>query len=81
MGNARMGHAEDQVTNLAETAKEKLGEVRDAVEGYYEKGVQKAKDFEEDLETRIRDNPIRAVLIAAGIAAGAGLLIGCLLRR
>jgi ElaB/YqjD/DUF883 family membrane-anchored ribosome-binding protein len=66
---------------VAQAAREKLNEVREAAGEYYEQGIQKARELEESLESRIRENPFRAVLIAAGVAAGAGLIIGLWIRR
>lgn len=57
-----------------------LAAVEAAVAGISEEAVNLAHGFEEELaeaEERIRENPLRAVLIAAGV----GLIAGLLLRR
>lgn len=47
------------------------------VAGYYQEGVKKAKVLGASLEGRIRENPVRSLVIATGV----GLLLGKLLRR
>jgi Uncharacterized conserved protein len=50
--------------------KENAGEV-------YHQGLEKAQDWEKNLEKRIQKNPMKAVLIAAGI----GLVLGAIWNR
>lgn len=57
-------------SDTAHMAGERLSE-------YYKEGVKKAKGLEDDLETEIKKNPIRSIMIAAGV----GLLLGALWRR
>lgn len=63
-------HAKDAATQAA-------NQVRDRAAEYYSKGKEKVQACEETTEQYIRDNPMKSVLIAAG----AGLVIGFLLRR
>lgn len=56
--------------DTAHIAEERLSE-------YYEEGMKKAKHLEGKLETEIRENPIRSMMIAAGI----GLVLGAIWRR
>jgi ElaB/YqjD/DUF883 family membrane-anchored ribosome-binding protein len=57
---------------------QELGRIaRDAVKERLEQGKERASDLEKTIEEQIRKNPISSVLIAAG----AGLLLGALLRR
>lgn len=56
--------AEDQFENLREVAAD-----------YIEQGRSKALEFEGDLESKIRDEPMKSLLIAAGIGFVAGLLL------
>lgn len=58
------------VADTAHIAEERISK-------YYHEGIEKAKGLEGDLETEIRKNPVRSVVIAAGV----GLLLGALLRR
>ncbi len=44
---------------------------------YYKEGVKKAKGLAGNLETEIKKNPIRALMIASGV----GLLLGVLWHR
>ncbi len=57
-------------SDTAHAAEERISE-------YYEEGMEKAKKLEGNLETEIRKNPIRSLMIAAGV----GLLLGALWRR
>ena len=60
-----------------EVAREKFAEWRTDASTLYRKGREKAQKFEQSVEGSIREHPVRAVLIAAGV----GLLVGYLLRR
>ena len=71
----------EEAQGIADTAREKIGEVRDKLGEYYEEGVAAARRWEADLEGGVRRHPMRALLIAAGIAGAAGLLIGAMIRR
>ena len=54
-----------------------LGTVtRKAAGEYYEQGLDKAKELEKTVETRIREHPLQSVGIAAGVGFLAGFLIG-----
>ena len=54
-----------------------LGTVtRKAAAEYYEQGLDKAKDIEKNVETRIREHPLQSVGIAAGVGFLAGFLLG-----
>jgi ElaB/YqjD/DUF883 family membrane-anchored ribosome-binding protein len=52
---------------------------RDTAAEYWEQGRAKAEEVTETVQTRVRENPMAAVLIAAGV----GFLIGmaCSSRR
>lgn len=63
-------HAKDAATQV-------VGQVRDRAADYFAKGKEKAKDMQGGTEEFIRENPVKSILIAAG----AGLLVGFLLRR
>lgn len=60
-----------------EAAKNRFEQVRQSATEYYETGKEKAMEYKENLEDVIRDKPIRAVMIAAGV----GVLLGMLMRR
>ena len=57
-------------TDTAHIAEERISE-------YYKEGIKKAKGLEGNLETEIRKNPIRSLLVATGV----GLLLGALWHR
>jgi ElaB/YqjD/DUF883 family membrane-anchored ribosome-binding protein len=60
-----------------DAAQQVVGQARDRAGQYYEQGKAKMADMRTKVEDSVRENPMRAVLIAAG----AGLLLGMLLRR
>lgn len=53
------------------------GQVRERAGAYYQQGREKAVDYEQRIEEMVREQPMKSVLIAAG----AGLVLGMLLRR
>lgn len=71
----------DDLRGLTKTAKEvaqdKLGEVKQKAAGYVDEGKQKVVRAEDQVESYIREQPLKSVLIAAG----AGVLLGFLLSR
>jgi ElaB/YqjD/DUF883 family membrane-anchored ribosome-binding protein len=69
--------AAEQVEHLKETASQYYDQGRQMAQDYYEQGRQKAMEYQENLESYVREQPVKAVLIAAGI----GLLVGFLWRR
>jgi ElaB/YqjD/DUF883 family membrane-anchored ribosome-binding protein len=60
-------------------ANEGMEKARDTASDYWEQGRAKAEEVTETVQTRVRENPMAAVLIAAGV----GFLIGvaCASRR
>ena len=58
-------------------AAEAAHNLRDNAAAYYEDGVKHVKSFEESLEKQVRTHPLQSLLIAAG----AGLLLGVILRK
>ena len=80
-GASTIEEAAGKASQLAAGAREKLGEVREKVGEYYDHGMEKARELGHGLEDSIRENPVRALLISAAIATGAGFLIGWLVRR
>jgi ElaB/YqjD/DUF883 family membrane-anchored ribosome-binding protein len=73
-----LGHDVQELAHSTKNlAKETMGMLGENAQSYYQQGMQKAHQLEESLETKIRENPMRSCLIAAGI----GLVIGALLKR
>ena len=67
-----------QVGTIAkDTAQESITRVKDAARAKYDQGVDSVREFEATLEDRIRESPIKSVLIAAG----AGFLLCMFIHR
>jgi len=66
LGRATKHLAEDAVNLVKNNATE-----------YYQQGVKKAQNLEKTLESRIKENPVQALLIAAGV----GFVIGAFMAR
>jgi ElaB/YqjD/DUF883 family membrane-anchored ribosome-binding protein len=64
-----------------ERAEGGIERVRVATENLYARGKERAIELEAKLEDKIRERPIRSVLIAAGVGAGVGLLVGVVMAR
>lgn len=58
-------------------AQETVGHLKENANEYYHQGMEKAQHWEKDLEGRIQKNPLKAVLIAAGI----GLVVGAIWKK
>jgi ElaB/YqjD/DUF883 family membrane-anchored ribosome-binding protein len=69
--------AAEQLGQLKETASQYYQQGRDKAAEYYQQGRDKAMEMEHDLEDYVRSQPLKSVLIAAGV----GLLLGILWRR
>ncbi len=78
----------DKASQVGENIRDLGGQVRDAArekyeslsgeaKAYYEQGRDMAQEWEDGLETYVREKPLQAVLIAAGV----GLLLGALWKR
>ncbi|HCU24724.1 MAG TPA: hypothetical protein DF383_06885 [Deltaproteobacteria bacterium] len=66
LGRATRGIAQDAVDLVKNNAND-----------YYQQGKKKAQKWEQSLEGRIRENPVKALLIAAGV----GFLVGAILKK
>lgn len=73
MGSA----ASEQVNQIKDSASEYYQQGREKAQEYYEQGRQKAMELEQNLEDYVREQPLKSVMIAAGV----GLLLGILWRR
>ncbi len=78
---AQTNSAAEAIDTIQQAAKETLGQAHEAAAEYYEEGVEQAKKLEATLEDYVKDNPIRSLLLAAGVSLGAGFLVGTLIRR
>ena len=64
----------DSAGNYMEQGRDQLDSLRQSAGEYMEQGRQRAIDMERSLESQIRAQPLRAVLIAAGVGMVAGIL-------
>jgi len=64
-------------SHLKDAAVEQYENVRDQASEYYEAGKDKARQWVDDLEGYVREQPIKSLLIAAG----AGVLLGIIWKR
>jgi ElaB/YqjD/DUF883 family membrane-anchored ribosome-binding protein len=75
------GHLKDTVTQAAgqvrDAAREKYEDLRDSAQDYYEQGRDKAQEWQHGVEQYVQEQPIKALLIAAGV----GMLLGILWKR
>jgi ElaB/YqjD/DUF883 family membrane-anchored ribosome-binding protein len=58
-------------------AQEQVSHARSTVDGYVRQGKKRARAMEKSFEDRIREEPVKALLVASGI----GFLCGLFLRR
>ena len=81
MATDTIGTAKQKAENVLDRSKDALHDMKDKLGEYYEEGKQRAIHAERSVESLIRDKPMQSVLIVAGVAAGLGLIAGCLMRR
>lgn len=81
LGSTARQAAKEQVQNLKQSAgeymeqgREQLDAMKSSAADYLEQGRQRAVEMERTLESQIRAQPLRAVMIAAGIGLVAGFL-------
>lgn len=60
-----------------ETAQQQIGQLRESAAEYYQQGRERAMQWEQSVEDYVREQPMKSVLIAAGV----GMLFGILWRR
>jgi len=68
---------EELGTAARDAAQERLENLRHTATDYLEQGRERVNQMEQQLETQIREQPLRSLLIASGI----GFLCGVLMRR
>lgn len=69
--------ARDLGSQVRDQATQKYQQLRDQATEYYGQGRDSAMEWEQSLETYVRDQPVKAVLIAAGV----GVVLGMLWKR
>jgi ElaB/YqjD/DUF883 family membrane-anchored ribosome-binding protein len=77
----KVAETRDDVLELGALAKkaarETLHDVKEGAEDLYEKGQEKMGDLGSAMRRRIQNEPVKSLLVAAGI----GLVLGFVLRR
>ena len=72
-----VGKAKDTAGRVKEAAQEKMRRAGETASEYYKQGLDKARSWEGDLESFIKERPITSILIAAGF----GILCGVYMNR
>jgi ElaB/YqjD/DUF883 family membrane-anchored ribosome-binding protein len=54
---------------------------RETAAGVYQRAKARAMQKEAEFEGYVKEHPVKSVLVAAGVGAGVGLVIGALLAR
>jgi ElaB/YqjD/DUF883 family membrane-anchored ribosome-binding protein len=86
--NAGQADLRDKATEVSQNLRDLGGQVRDAAkekyeqlsgqaQDYYDQGRDMAHDWEQSLEGYVKEKPMQALLIAAGV----GLLLGLIWKR
>ena len=60
--------------NLKDAASEQYEHVRDTAEEYYNQGRERAQQWQHSLEDYIQEQPVKSLLIAAGVGMALGIL-------
>ena len=60
-----------------DAATEKYENVRDSAAEYYQAGREKAMEWESQIESYVREQPIKSLLMAAGV----GMVLGMIWKR
>ena len=71
----------DQEPSAGEKTAEKLGEMRDRIGEYTQETLETARRLEARFEDVVRERPLTSLLIAAGVSAAVGALIGYFAAR
>ena len=67
----------DMSSQVKEAATEQYENLRDSATEYYQAGRDKAVEWQNQLEDYVREQPLKAVLMAAGV----GVLLGIIWKR
>lgn len=62
---------------VRDVASQKYEELRGSATDYYQQGRERAQEWEHNIEDYVREKPLQAVLMAAGV----GVLLGLLWKR
>jgi ElaB/YqjD/DUF883 family membrane-anchored ribosome-binding protein len=67
--------------NVAANVAARVDQAREKAENLYHRSKDRALEMEGQFEDYVRERPVRSTLIAAGVGAGIGLILGVLLAR
>ena len=67
----------DVGSQVKDAAREQYNNLRDQASGYYDQGRQMVEQYTDSLEQYVQEQPIKSILIAAGV----GVLLGILWKR
>jgi ElaB/YqjD/DUF883 family membrane-anchored ribosome-binding protein len=67
----------DAGAQVRDAAQEKMRDVRDHANEYYEQGRDRAMEWEQGLESYVKEKPLQSLMIAAGV----GVILGLLWKR
>jgi ElaB/YqjD/DUF883 family membrane-anchored ribosome-binding protein len=67
----------DMGQQAKQQATEQYEHLRGQAEDYYQQGKERAQEWEQSLESYVREKPVQSLMIAAGV----GVVIGLLLKR
>jgi ElaB/YqjD/DUF883 family membrane-anchored ribosome-binding protein len=70
-------HLRDMGTQARDTAQQQYDHLRQQAQEYYETGRARAMEWEQGLEDYVRQQPVKSLLIAAGV----GVILGALWKR
>jgi ElaB/YqjD/DUF883 family membrane-anchored ribosome-binding protein len=81
---SRSGHSEglaDEIPMAAANLAGKIERAGDRAGDLYQRVKARAVEKEEEFEGYVKEHPVKSVLVAGGIGAGVGLVLGVLLAR
>lgn len=67
----------DAGSQVRDAASQKYEDLRNQASEYYEEGRQRAQEWEQTVEDYVQQQPVKALLIAAGV----GFLMGAIWKR
>ena len=71
------GTVRETADHLKDAAREQYEHIRDSASEYYDQGREKAQEWQHTVEQYVQDQPVKALLIAAGV----GVLLGVLWKK
>ena len=66
--------AAETADQVKQAATEQFERARDTAEEYYDRGREKAEAWQHELEQYVQEQPLKALLIAAGVGAVLGII-------